>query len=104
MGNIEATRQGIANEFEKFYKDLHPNKTTKQKDNQGSEARLETPCDHPNEDIANDEQDRHILEFTRKEWTVAIDSVKRGKSADSRRIKEDIKGADDKAIPFAHGK
>ena len=60
---------------------------------QDSEAGPGITCDH---DIGDDEQDRHIPEYTRKELLIAIESLKRGKSADSEGIKaEDIKGADE---------
>ena len=55
FGNIEATRKG----------DLHSSKNDETKDKQGSEAGLENTCDHPDGDIETDQQDRHILEFTR---------------------------------------
>ena len=48
------------------------------KDNQISEARPENTCDHSNDDIENDEPDRRIPEFTSKELTAAIDSLKKG--------------------------
>ena len=70
LGNIEATRKGIADVVAKFCKDLYSSKNDERKDKQSSEAGLENTCDHPDDDIENDEQDRHILEFTRKEFTV----------------------------------
>ena len=49
----------------------------KQKDNKSSEARLESKCDHPNDDIENFEEDRHIPEHTKQELTAAIDCLKK---------------------------
>ena len=45
----------------------------KQKDKQSSEARLESTCDHPNDDIENCEQDRH----QKHEMTAAIECLKK---------------------------
>ena len=56
---------------------------------------LKSTCDHADDDFGDDEQDRHIPEVTMKELMIAIDSLKKGKSADSKGIKaEDIKGTD----------
>ena len=50
----------------------------------------------------DDEQDRHILEFTRKELMIAI-TVSRNNSADSKGIKAyDIKGADEETTTMIH--
>ena len=73
-GNTEATRKGIANVFAEFYKDSH----YERKDKKGSEAGLGNTCDHPDDDIEDDEQDRHFLEFTRTELMIASDSLKKG--------------------------
>ena len=51
----------------------------------------------------NDEQDRHIPEFTMKELSIVIDSLKNGKSADSKGIKaKDLKGADEETTKMRH--
>ena len=76
-GNIEATRKGIANVFA-FYNDLFSIKNNEIKDAQDSEAGLENTCDHPDDDIDDDEQDRHIPEFATKELMTAIDCLKKG--------------------------
>ena len=45
----------------------------------------------------DDEQDRHIPEFTKKELSIVVDSLKKGNSSDIKGIKaEDPKGADTK--------
>ena len=55
------------------------------------------------DDIEDDEQDRHILEYTRKELMIAIDSLTKGTSADSNGIKaEHIQGADEETITMIH--
>ena len=74
-------------------------KNDERNDEQDSEARPENTYDHADDDNEDDEQDRHIPEFTRIELMIAIDSLKKGKSADSRGIKAaDIKGADEETI------
>ena len=56
----------------------------KKKNDKDREARLEHTCDHADDDknIEDDEQDRHIPEFTMKELRIAIGSLKKGTSAD----------------------
>ena len=96
LGNIEATRKGIADVVAKFCKDLYSSKNDERKDKQSSEAGLENTCDHPDDDIENDEQDRS-LNSPEKNSRFAIDSLQKWKSADSGGIKaEDIKGAGEK--------
>ena len=41
-----------------------------EKDEKDNESRLENTCGHADDDSEDDEQDRHIPEFTRKELTV----------------------------------
>ena len=51
----------------------------------------------------DNEQDRHIPELTRKALMIAIDSLKKGKSADSKGIKaEHVKGVDEETITMIH--
>ena len=91
-GTTKATRKGIAKVFAEFYKDLFSRKQDETKDNQSSESRLESICDHPNDDIENDEQDSHVRDFAKHQLTAANDCLKKRTSADSRGIKaEDIK-------------
>ena len=53
--------------------------------------------------IEDDEQDRHIPQLTMKELMIAIDSLKKGKSADSKGIKaEDLKRADEETTKMKH--
>ena len=59
-GNIVATMKGIAKAFAKFYKDLSARNNSKRKDEKDSEARPENTCDHADDDLEDDEQDRHI--------------------------------------------
>ena len=102
-GNIEATRKGIANVFAEFHEDLYSNKNDERKEKQDSEAGPENTCDHADDDKEDDEQDRHIPELTRKELMIAIGSLKKGKSADSKGIKaEDINGIDEEIITMTH--
>ena len=101
LGSIEATRKGIANVFAEFYEDQNSRQNVERQDKQSSEAGLDNTCDHPDDDIENDEHDRHILEFTRTELTAEIDSLKKGKSADSR-SKQKRSKADEKTITLMH--
>ena len=98
-GNIEATRKGIANIFAKFYKDPTHKRKTMKKDEKDNEARLGVTCDHADDDIIEDDEEKktgHIPEFAMKELMVAIDGLNKEKSADNKVIKaEDIKGSDE---------
>ena len=91
-GDIEATRKGIASTFAKFYEDLHSNKNDEGKDEEDNVVTMLTMM----KNIEDDEQDEHIPELTMKELSIAIGSLKKGKSADSKGIKaEDLKGDDE---------
>ena len=54
-------------------------------ENLDSRVRLEDICDHADDDenTEDDEQDKHIAEFTVKELSNAIGSFRKGKSADN---------------------
>ena len=93
-GHIEATRKGIAKVFAKYNKDLYSRKTDERKD----ETRAENTRDHADDDIEDDEQDRHILEPNRKELMIALNSLKKRKTADSK----GIKAADPETITMVH--
>ena len=67
-------RKGITNVFAEFYKDLYSKKNDE----------IKTTCDHPDDDIEDGEQDRHIPELTRKELMIAIDCLKKVESATAR--------------------
>ena len=53
----------------------------KEKDEEDNEARLENTFDHADgdENMKDDEQDQNIPEFTMKELSIAIDSLKKVK-------------------------
>ena len=51
----------------------------KEKTKKDSEARPENTCDNADDEKEDDEQDRHIPEFTRKELMIATDSLKKRK-------------------------
>ena len=73
------------------------------KNENDNEARLGSTCDHADDDAEDDEPDRHIPELTMKELMIAINSLKKEKSADSKGVKaEDIKGADEEATNMTH--
>ena len=53
--------------------------------------------------IEDDEQDKHIQEFTMKELSFATDSHKAGKSSDIKGTKaEDLKGGDEETANIIH--
>ena len=83
--------------------EIWESKCNKRNDEKDSEARPANTCDHADDDIEDDERDRHTPEFTRQELMIAIDSLNKGKSADSKGIKaEDIKGADEETTAMIH--
>ena len=91
----EERRKGTAKVSAKPHRGPPPARTAKEKAN--------NTCDHADDDFEGDEQDRHIPEFSRKELIIAIDSLKKGKSADSKGIKaDDIKGADEETTTMIH--
>ena len=101
LGNIAAPRKGTGNVSAEFYKELY-SMNDGRKDKQESEARPENTCDHADDDVEDDEQERHIPEFTRKELMIAIDGLKR-KLADSKGIKaDDINGVDEETKTMRH--
>ena len=67
-------RKGITNVFAEFHKDLYSKKNDE----------IKTTCDHPDDDIEDGEQDRHIPELTRKELMIAIDCLRKVESATAR--------------------
>ena len=78
-------RKGITNVFAEFHKDLYSKKNDEIKtDKRDSEAGPENTCDHPDDDIEDGEQDRHIPELTRKELMIAIVRLKKVESATAR--------------------
>ena len=73
-------------------------------EDQNSRWNIERKCEKDNdgrlendeENIEDDEQDNHIPELTMKEPIIAIGSLEKWKSADSKGIKaEGLKGADE---------
>ena len=97
-GDIEAKRKCIANTFGKFSETCAQARRTKEKTRRTTKEDLKNTCDHADDDenIDDDKQDKHISESTVKEMSIAIDSLKRGKSADSKGIRaEDLEGADE---------
>ena len=62
VGDIEASRKGIAGTFPKIYEDLHSSSNNERNDEKDSDGRLENNCDHADDDekIEDDEQDNHM--------------------------------------------
>ena len=92
-GDIEATRKGIANICAKIYGDLHSSKNDKRKDEEDNEERDENTCDRADDHekhIENDEQDKHIPEFTMEELSVAIGAPRKGNRQTAKESKRKI--------------
>ena len=81
VGDIEASRKGIANIFQSIYEDLFSRRKDERKDEKDDDGRLENNCDHAGNDENNEdeEKDNHIPELTMKELIISIDSLKKRK-------------------------
>ena len=105
VGDIEASRKGIANTFAKFHEDLYSRRNGERKDEKDNDGRRENNCDHADDDesFEDDEQYNHTTKFTMKELIIAIDSLIKGRSADSEGIKaEDLKGVGEETTKMTH--
>ena len=106
-GEIEASRQSIANTFAKFYSDLYSReKPGHDKQRTATvQKRLKKKPSNEHEPIleevdkceCRENKSEHIPEFTKQEFKTANDCLKRGKAGDNEGIKADDQECDDEA-------